>query len=84
MCLPFLMFQTLAFENHFYLVVFKAISVNVKYLDSIDPVQLILTEKTEIKNLGCATPNLVIPQSSSRKLTSVRQYNLLYTLNIND
>ena len=67
------MFRTLAFENHFYLVVFKAISVNVKYLDSINPVQLTLTEKTEIKNLGCVTPDLVISQSSSRKQTSVRQ-----------
>jgi len=53
------MFQTLAFENHFYLVVFKAISVNVKYLDSISPVQLTLTEKTEINNIGCVTPDLV-------------------------
>jgi len=60
------MFQTLAFENHFYLVVFN-ISVNVKDLDSINPVQLTLTEKNEIKNLGCATPNLVTSQSSSIK-----------------
>jgi len=69
------MFRTLAFKNHFYLVVFKAISVNVKYLDSINPIQLTLIEKTEIKNLGCVTPDLVISQSSSRKQTSVRQYN---------
>jgi len=46
-----------------------------EYFDSINPVQLTLTEKTEIKNLDCATPNLVISQSSSTKQTSVRQYN---------
>jgi len=74
------MFQTMAFENYFYLVIFKAISVNMKYLDSINPVQLTLTEKNEIKNLGCVTPDLVISQSSSRKQTCVRQYNpAIYT-----
>jgi len=52
----------------------------MKYLDSISPVQLTLTEKNEIKNLGCVTPDLVISQSSSRKQTSVRQYNpAIYT-----
>jgi hypothetical protein len=79
--LPFLIFQALTTENNFNLVVTKAISVNVEYLDSINPLQITLTEKTEIKNLGCATPELAISQSSSsRKQTSVRQYNpAIYT-----
>jgi hypothetical protein len=38
--------------------------------------QLPLTNKTEIKNLGCATPDLVISQAlSSRKLVYVGKFN---------
>jgi hypothetical protein len=54
---------------------FQSYICQCEYLDSINSVQLTLTEKTEIKNLDCSTPNLVISQSSSRKQTSVRQYN---------
>ena len=32
---------------------------SVKYLQGINSSQLTLAEKTEIKNLGCATPDLV-------------------------
>jgi hypothetical protein len=43
---------------------------SVKYLQSINFLQLTLDKKTEIKNLGRATPGLVISWSSlSRKQT---------------
>jgi hypothetical protein len=32
---------------------------SVKYLQDSSKLQLTFTEKTEIKNLGCATPDLV-------------------------
>jgi hypothetical protein len=49
---------------------------SMKYLWGINFLQLTLTEKTEIKNLGRETPDLVISQSSSsRKQTYVRKFN---------
>jgi hypothetical protein len=48
----------------------------VKYLLGINFLQLTLAEKAEIKNLGHATPNLVISQSlSSRIQTYMLKYN---------
>jgi hypothetical protein len=41
----------------------------------ISVLQLTLTKKIEIKNLGCATPNLGISHSSSRKQVYVRKFN---------
>jgi hypothetical protein len=54
---------------------------SVKYLQGINFSQLTLTSKTEIKNLGHTTPELVIFQSSlSRKQMYVRKlYTLIYT-----
>ena len=47
-----------------------------KYLEDINFSQLTLAEKTEIKNLGSATPDLVISQSSSSRIqTCVRKFN---------
>ena len=37
---------------------------NVKYLQGINFSQLALAETTEIKNLVCVTPGLIITQSS--------------------
>jgi hypothetical protein len=37
-------------------------------LDGINFSQLTFVEKTEIKNLGLATPDLVISQSQSRRI----------------
>jgi hypothetical protein len=49
---------------------------SVKYLQGINFLQLTLAEKSEIKKLGCETPDLVISQlSSSRKQTYVRKFN---------
>jgi hypothetical protein len=48
----------------------------VKYLQSINYLHITLTKKTEIKDLGHATPDLVISQSSSsRKQTDMRKFN---------
>jgi hypothetical protein len=49
---------------------------SVKYLQGINFSQLTLAKKTEIKNLGRATPDLVIFQSSSSRIqTYVRKFN---------
>jgi hypothetical protein len=57
---------------------------SVKYLQGINFLQLTLAEKTEIKNLGRETPDLIISHSSaSRKQTYVRKFNpAIYVLNI--
>jgi hypothetical protein len=48
----------------------------VKHLQGIKFLKMTLTKKTEIKNLGHATCDLVISQSSSsRKQTYVRKFN---------
>jgi hypothetical protein len=48
----------------------------VKYLQGVNVSQLTLAEKTEVKNLSRATPNLVISQSSpSRIWIYVRKIN---------
>jgi hypothetical protein len=41
---------------------------STKYLDGINFSQLCLAEKTKIKNLGCATPDLVISHETEYKL----------------
>jgi len=41
---------------------------SVKYLQGINFSQLALTETTEIKNLVCLTPDLVITQSSLNRI----------------
>jgi hypothetical protein len=47
-----------------------------KYLQGINFLQLTLAEKTEIKNLDRATPDLVISVSSSSRIqTFVRKFN---------
>jgi hypothetical protein len=52
----------------------------VKYLQGINVSQLTFAEKTVTKNLCCATPDLVIPQSQScRTQTYVRKFNDLYS-----
>jgi hypothetical protein len=53
----------------------------VKYLQAINSLQLTIAEKTEFKNLGRATPDFVIYQSSSNRIkTYVRKCNLaIYT-----
>jgi len=49
---------------------------SAKYLQGINFLQLTLAKKTEIKNLGHETPDLIISQSSaSRKQTYVRKFN---------
>jgi len=51
---------------------------SVKYLQGINFLHLTLAEKTEIKNLGRETPDLIISQSSaSRKQTYVKKFNML-------
>jgi hypothetical protein len=58
---------------------------SVKYLQDINFAQLALAEKTEIKNLGSATTDLVISQSSSSRIKLMREnLTALYTLNISD
>jgi len=54
---------------------------NVKFLQGISFSQITLTEKCEIKNSGCATPDLVMSyMSSSRIQTYVRKVNpAMYT-----
>jgi len=48
---------------------------SAKYLQDINFLQLMLAEKTEIKNLGHETPDLIISESSaSRKQTYVRKF----------
>jgi hypothetical protein len=48
----------------------------VKYVHGTDFSQLTLAEGTEIKDLGHATPDLVISQSSSSRIqTYVRKFN---------
>jgi hypothetical protein len=53
----------------------------VKYLDGTNFSPLTLAEKTEIKNLSRATPDLVISQSlSAKKQTYVRKFHrAIYT-----
>jgi hypothetical protein len=49
---------------------------SAKYLQGINFLQSAVAEKTEIKNLGCETPDLIISLSSaSRKQTYVREFN---------
>jgi hypothetical protein len=95
----FLTFQHWHFDNILYLPVFKAtlfssnfticsFKINMKnsakYLQSINILLLTLAEKTEIKNLGHETPELIISQSSaSRKQTYVRKFNpAIYMFNV--
>lgn len=60
--------------NVLILVVAKS---GVKYVKDISFSQLNLAEKTDIKNLGHATPNLVICQSPpSRLQTYVTKFNI--------
>jgi hypothetical protein len=48
---------------------------NVKYLQDINFSQLALAETTEIKNLVCLTPDLVLIQSSFNRIqTYVRKF----------
>jgi hypothetical protein len=55
----------------------------VKHRQGINFPRLTLTEKTEIKNLYRAAPDLVISQpSSSRILTYMRKFKLLCMLSI--
>jgi hypothetical protein len=44
---------------------------SVKYLQGIKFSQLTVAEKTEIKNLGRATPDLVRPQAPSSRIQTV-------------
>ena len=55
---------------------------SVKYLQGINFSQLILTSKTEIKNLGHATHELVTSQSSLSRKHMWENCTLLYTLNM--
>jgi hypothetical protein len=49
---------------------------SVKYLQGINFSQLTLTQRTDIKNLSCATLDLGISESSSSKIqTYVRKFN---------
>jgi hypothetical protein len=89
MCLPFLIFQSLEFDNSFTLLfprhsckVFNCgdwnFNINInknceKYLQGISFSQLTLAEKAGIINLSHATPHLVISQSSYRIQTYVKK-----------
>ena len=44
---------------------------SVKYWQGNHVTQLTLAENTEIKNLGCATPDLLISQSSQSRIHNV-------------
>jgi len=55
---------------------------SVKYWQGNHVTQLTLAENTEIKNLGCATPDLLISQSSQSRIHNVWEtLTLIYTLN---
>jgi len=64
------------FSSNFSICSFKINMKNsAKYLQDINFLQLMLAEKTEIKNLGHETPDLIISESSaSRKQTYVRKF----------